>query len=73
MWNATNTSIFGTPSLNPIGLFLGIILAFIGIYKFVLFIIDRKREKIENRLNLERFRMRCIQCNFPSKDSIFTW
>ncbi len=52
MLNATNTSIFGTPSLNQIGLFLGIILAFIGIYKFGLFLIERKRRIIENRLNL---------------------
>jgi hypothetical protein len=52
MWNATDTSIFGTLSLNEIGLFLGIILAFIGIYRFALFISDRKKKKIEDRLNL---------------------
>lgn len=52
MLNETNTSIFGILSLNKIGLILGILIALIGVYNFILIINDRKKKKIEDKLNL---------------------
>lgn len=51
MWDATNTLRLDAISLGAIGTFLGIVIAIITIYKFVLFIIDRRDKKKTNQQN----------------------